>query len=136
MRTSWEEYALSLAYAASERSEDPHRSVGACALSHDNMVLGLGYNGLAAGKEAPASFWEDRDNRRKYMIHAEANCLSLFNKGQCHLMAVTLLPCSYCAATISAYGIKKVIYREMYDLDKKALEIFDFYDVELIRLND
>jgi len=54
MRVSWEEYALNLAYAASDRSEDPHRQVGACALSHDNMVLGLGYNGLAAGKEAPA----------------------------------------------------------------------------------
>ena len=56
MRISWEEYALNLAYTASDRSEDPHRAVGACALSHDNMVLGLGYNGLAAGKEAPASF--------------------------------------------------------------------------------
>jgi dCMP deaminase len=135
MRVSWEEYALNLAYAASDRSEDPHRQVGACALSHDNMVLGLGYNGLAAGKEAPASFWEDRDNRRKYMIHAEANCMSLFSKGQCRLMAVTLLPCSYCATTMAAYGIEKVVYGEMYDLDEKALEILDFYGIELTRVN-
>jgi dCMP deaminase len=136
MRISWEEYALDLARAASNRSEDPYRQVGACALSQDNMVLGLGYNGLAAGKEAPVSFWEDRDDRRKYMIHAEANCVSLFSKGQCRLMAVTLLPCSYCATTIAAYGIKKVVYGEMYDFDEKALEIFDFYNVELIRLDD
>ena len=136
MRISWEEYALNLAYTASDRSEDPHRAVGACALSHDNMVLGLGYNGLAAGKEAPDSFWEDRDDRRKYMIHAEANCMSLFNKGQCRLMAVTLLPCSYCATTIAAYGIKKVVYGEMYEQDEKALEILDFYNVELIRAHD
>ena len=135
MRLSWEEYALKLAETAALRSEDSHRTVGACALNSDRMVLGLGYNGLAAGKEAPPLFWEDRDSRRKYMIHAEANCMSLFNKGQCRLMAVTLLPCSYCATTMAAYGIEKVVYGEMYDLDEKALEILDFYGIELTRVN-
>ena len=123
MRISWDEYALELAYSASKRSEDPYRQVGACALGVNNMVLGLG-----------DEFWKDRDNRRKYMIHAETNCLSLFKKGESRLIAVTLLPCSSCATAIAAYGIKKVIYSEMYENDKKALEIFDFYNVELERV--
>ena len=134
VRTSWEEYSLDIARAASERSEDPFVKVGACALSHDNMVLGVGYNGLASGKNPPEDFWEDRDKRRPFMIHAEMNCLSLFKKGEARLMAVTLLPCSHCAASICAYGIKAVVYGKTYEQDKKALEIFKFYSVELIKL--
>ncbi len=41
-RLSWAEYALKIAETAAERSEDPHRKVGACALNHQNMVAGVG----------------------------------------------------------------------------------------------
>lgn len=136
MRISWEQYAIDIAWAASERSEDPFAKVGACALSHDNMVLGVGYNGLASGKNPPKGFWEDRDKRRPFMIHAEMNCLSLFKKGEARLMAVTLLPCSYCAVSICAYGIETVVYDVTYEQDQKALEIFKFYGVQLIDINE
>ena len=134
MRSTWEEYAIKIAEAAATRSEDPHRQVGACALRLDNIVIGVGYNGLASGKNITASFWEKRDERRKYMIHAEANCLSLFHKNQARLLAVTLLPCRYCATTIAAYGISKVVYKDVYELDKEAISIFRFYNIELIKL--
>ena len=49
-KSTWGEYALEIARVASLRSEDPHRKVGACALNHQNMVIGVGYNGLASGK--------------------------------------------------------------------------------------
>ena len=133
-RLSWEEYALSLAQTAATRSEDPFHKVGACALGHDNKVLGLGYNGLASGKDVDDEFWDDRDARRPYMIHAECNCLSLFRAGECKILAVTLLPCSYCATMIAAYRISKVVYDEVYEKDKKALEILDFYGIELTRI--
>ena len=94
-RPSWEEYALSLAQTAATRSEDPYHKVGACALSYDHKVLGLGYNGLVANKNVGDAFWEDRDTRRPYMIHAETNCLSLFKATECKILAVTLLPCSF-----------------------------------------
>ena len=129
-RVTWEEYALRLANVAALRSEDPWHKVGACALDSNNKVLSLGYNGLAQGKDAPANFWDDRDARRPYMIHAEANCLSLFKAGRCKVLAVTLLPCSYCATMIAAYKIPNVIYGDTYELDKKALEIFNFYDIK------
>ena len=54
------------------------------------MVLAVGYNGLAAGKKVDESFWLDRGKRRPFMIHAEANCLSLVKRGQVDLLAVTL----------------------------------------------
>ena len=130
MRLDWAEYALLLAEAASLRSEVPDRQVGACALDSDNRVLGVGYNGLAPGKIVSTDFWKDRDARRMYIIHAEANCLSLFKRGECEMQAVTLLPCSNCATSIAGYEIKSVVYREVYERDDKALDIFDFYGVE------
>jgi len=134
-RVSWEEYALLLAETAALRSEDPYRKVGACALGGDGRVLALGYNGLPSGVNAPSpSFWKDRDGRRPFMIHAEVNCLSMINAGDCELIAVNLLPCSSCASTIAAYKIPRIVYREEYEKDMKAHDIFKFYKIELIRL--
>ena len=130
-RISWERFAIEIADTASLRSEDPHRKVGACALNYQNMVVGVGYNGLASGKDVGKDFWEDRDARRPYMIHAEANCLSLCKKGEVRLLAVTLLPCSYCSTLIASYGVKKVVYRDTYPNDIKAFEILSFYGIQL-----
>ena len=130
-RIFWEKFAIEIADTASLRSEDPHRKVGACALNHANMVIGVGYNGLASGHEATPEFWKDRDARRPYMIHAEANCLSLCKKGEVRLIAVTLLPCSYCATLIASYGVQKVVYRDTYEADDKAVEILAFYGISL-----
>jgi len=131
MRISWNKYALNLAIEASKRSEDPYRKVGACALSFDNRVLGVAYNGLVSGKNVRKNFWKDRNQRRRYMIHAETNLLSLFERGECRLIACTLLPCSYCARMICAWGIPEVIYNEEYDNDAEGLEIFKFYNVKV-----
>ena len=133
-RISWHEYAMILAESAAKRSEDPYRKVGACALNGDKMVVGLGYNGLASGKNVgSASFWENRDERRAFMIHAEANCLSLCKRGEVDLLCVTLLPCSYCATTIAAYGVKTVMFKDEYERDQDAKKIFGFYGVELLK---
>ena len=133
MRISWEEYALDIAETASSRSEDRYVKVGACALNSQQMVVAVGYNGLASGKDVSYDFWRNRDHRRKFMIHAEVNCLSLFKRGEAEVLAVTLLPCSSCAAMIAGYGISKVIYGDTYERDTVALEIFDFYNIECIQ---
>jgi dCMP deaminase len=133
-RISWEEYALRIATDASLRSEDPYVKVGACGLDENNYVLGTGYNGLARSKNVDISFWEDRDLRRKYMIHAEANLLSLFKRGKCKLLACTLLPCQACATLIASHGVKKVVYKEMYHRDNSAIDIFKFYDIECVNI--
>ena len=136
-KPSWEEYALELAKTASIRSEDPFVKVGACALDYQNMVVGVGYNGLASGKDLS---WENfsRDERRPLMIHAETNCLSLCKKGEVNILACTLLPCSYCANMITAYGVNTVVYEDEYDREDLELikGIFDFNDVKLIKMAD
>jgi dCMP deaminase len=134
-RISWDEYCLRLAQTASLRSEDPYVAVGACALDHNNRVLGVAYNGLAPGKEVSDYFWGDRDGRRPYILHAETNLLSLFKRGEGRLIATTLLPCSCCARQIIAHGIKRVVYKDVYTKDTGALDIFKFYNVECVQIN-
>jgi len=133
-RISWEEYALRLADVASLRSPDPFVKVGACALDYSHRVIGVAYNGLASNKEVDCEFWKDRDQRRPFMIHAEINLLSLFKRGECKLLACTLLPCSSCASSIVAHGIKKVVYKDTYFRDDKALEIFKFNEIECLQI--
>jgi dCMP deaminase len=134
-RISWEEYALRLAEVASLRSPDRFVKVGACALDSSNRVIGVAYNGLASGIEVAEDFWDDRDKRRPFMLHAEVNLLSLFKRGECNLLACTLLPCSSCASSIVAHDIKQVVYRDTYFRDEKALEIFKFNGIECKQLN-
>ena len=135
MRVSWEQYALNIAHTASQRSEDPYIKVGACALNEENMVVGVGYNGLASGKSFNEAFWGDRNYRRHFMIHAEVNFLSLFKKGEAKLLACTLMPCASCATMIASYGIETVIYKDIYHRDRKALSIFDFYGIKCVKKN-
>lgn len=137
-RISWENYALELAKTASMRSEDPYKKVGACALSFDNRVLGVAYNGLKSGTNVNESFWKDRDARRPYMIHAETNVLSLFSRNECRLLAVTMMPCSCCAKMICAWNIPEVVYFEEYNSieSKYSMDIFKFYGVNITKLSN
>ena len=137
-RISWENYALELAKTASMRSEDPYKKVGACALSFDNRVLGVAYNGLKSGKNPDVSFWKDRDARRPYMIHAETNVLSLFSRNECRLLAVTMMPCSCCARMICAWNIPELVYFEEYNSieSKYSMNIFEFYNVKITKLEN
>lgn len=134
-RLNWDEYALRIAEVAALRSEDPYRKVGASALDRYNRVIGVAYNGLASGKNVDECFWLDRDGRLPYMIHAEVNLLSLFKRNECRLLACTLLPCPCCATMIAGHGIKKVIFKEMYERNQDALKIFDFYGIKCRQLD-
>lgn len=133
-RRSWPEHAMALAIEASKRSEDPYQKVGACALSHDNRVLGVSYNGLAAGKLVKPSFWKDRDKRRPYMIHAEQNLFSLFGRNEARLIAITLFPCSYCARLIGAWNISEIYYIDEYTHDKESKNVLDFYNIKYYKM--
>lgn len=131
-RILFEEMALNIALECSKRSEDLHKKVGCCILNKEGRVLSTGYNGLIPNFNMPIRFWNNRDLRRKYIIHAEINALSRIKRDECpYILATTLLPCSACAINIASYGIKKVIYKEDYHKDKGSYDIFNFYKIEL-----
>lgn len=129
------EYAMALAHVASLRSEDPFRKVGAVAIDYDNRVIGTAYNGLAPGYNADPEFWIDRDDRRKYMLHAEVNLCSLFTRGNVKLVACTTKPCTSCMQMLCAYGIKEVYYRDDYP-ESEADAIARRYSIQLVQLTD
>lgn len=132
-RLSIPAYAMALAEVASLRSEDPFRKVGAAALDHDNRVIATAYNGLAPGFDAPAGFWDDREKRQKFMLHAEVNLCSLFKRGEAKLVATTTMPCTACMQTLCAYGIEEIYFQEGYQ-KSDAPEIAALYGVSLIQL--
>jgi dCMP deaminase len=134
-RISIPEYAMALAHVASLRSEDPFRKVGAVAIDNANRVIGTAYNGLAPGFEAPEGFWDDREARQKYMLHAEVNLCSLFTRGSVKLVALTTKPCTSCMQMLCAYSIKEIYYRDDYP-KSDADEIAKIYGVKLVRLID
>lgn len=128
-------YAMALAHVASLRSEDPYRKVGAAALDYDNRVIGTAYNGLAPGYDPPAAFWDDRDARQKFMLHAEVNLCSLFRRGEAKIVASTTLPCTACMQTLCAYGISEIYYRDVYHCSD-ALEIAELYGIRIQQVTD
>ena len=134
-RITWYKHAMNIAESAMLRSEDPFRKVGACVLGKENEVLSVAYNGLATGKNVKENFWNDRDARLPYMIHAEINALSRIKRGDGKILACTLLPCSSCARSIIAHDIKVVLYKEYYDRDSSALDIFNFYNIECYKID-
>lgn len=124
---------MALAHVASLRSEDPFRKVGAAALDFDNRVIATAYNGLAPGFDAPEGFWDDRDARQKFMLHAEINLCSLFKRGEVRLVASTTMPCTACMQTLCAYGVREIYYRDVYKASD-APEIAELYGIRLGRI--
>ncbi|KAG2591905.1 hypothetical protein PVAP13_5NG512286 [Panicum virgatum] len=46
---SWDDYFMAIAFLSAERSKDPNRQVGACLVSQEGIILGIGYNGFPRG---------------------------------------------------------------------------------------
>ena len=130
---NWEEYAIALAQVASLKSKDPYIKVGCCLLRYDNTIASLGYNGFPSGVEED---WSDRDERRKYVNHAEANALRFVKPGECYLAAVTLLPCNDCLKALASYGIKKIIYSQVYDKDSSSLNLSSKFNIEIKQIEN
>lgn len=131
-RPSWEEYALKLAFVAAERSADPWKKVGCCLLRHDHSVASLGYNGEVAGQTID---WSNREERRKRVIHSEINALRYIKPGECYLAATTISACPDCIKSLASYGIKVLIYSEVYKQDPFGLELAKEFGMEIKQLN-
>ena len=134
MRPSVEEFSIIFSESASSRSEDLYKKVGCSIFNKEGRLLSIGYNGFQSKQKVSKRILKDREERRKYIIHAEINALSCLTRyDNPYLLACTLLPCSSCAINIASYGIKKVIYKEEYEKDKLAKQIFKFYNIDLIK---
>jgi dCMP deaminase len=122
---------MAMAYSASLRSQDPFVKVGAAAFRKDRSIAATGYNGPPPGIEIS---WENRDERRKYVCHAELNCLRYVKPGEAQTLYVTLSPCSDCIKTIGAFGITRVVYSAIYARDTLTFDIAQVYGISMEQL--
>jgi dCMP deaminase len=128
---NWETYTLALATVASLKSKDPYIKVGCALLRHDNTVASLGYNGFPSGMEEN---WLDREERRKYVNHAEANALRFVRPNECYLAAITLSPCNDCLRSLASYGIKKIVYAETYERDNSSELLAEKFGIKIAKI--
>ncbi len=112
---SWDTYFMGIAQLSSKRSKDPKTQVGACIVSPENKIVGIGYNGFPKGISDDVFPWKDQgdflETKYPYVVHAEANAIlnASQNLEDCKLF-VTLFPCNECTKLIIQSGIKELIY--------------------------
>ena len=136
-RPDWDEYFLKVAMLVSERATCPRMHCG-CVLVKDKRILSTGYNGSIPGDE----HCEDDgcmivDNHCVRTIHAEMNAIL-----QCSIHGVstqgatayvTNMPCTNCAKSLIAAGVKEIVIFSDYH-DTKAEEFFEIAKVNIKRL--
>lgn len=120
---SWDTYFMGIAQLSSKRSKDPKTQVGACIVSPENKIVGIGYNGFPKGISDDVFPWKDQgdflETKYPYVVHAEANAIlnASQNLKDCKLF-VTLFPCNECTKLIIQSGIKELIYVSNKDAGK------------------
>ncbi len=112
---SWDEYFMGVAVLSSLRSKDPSTQVGACIVSEDKKIVGVGYNGFPIGCSDEDLPWDRNgdflDTKYPFVCHAELNAIlnSTKNLKNCTIY-VDLFPCNECSKAIIQSGIKKIFF--------------------------
>jgi len=131
---SWDATFMKIAFVIADRSKDPSTQVGACIVSTNNIVLGIGYNGMPIGCDDDEFPWhkqkEDPYNcKYSYVVHAEVNAILNSNSSDLEgsILYTTLFPCNECAKFIVQKKIKKIIYNSKKDklYEKCSERMFD-----------
>ena len=141
---SWDEYFMGIAVLSSMRSKDPNTQVGACIVSPDRKIVGVGYNGFPIGCSDDDLPWDREgewlETKYPYVCHAELNAIlnSSITSLKGSTLYVALFPCNECAKAIIQTGIKKVIYlSDKYrdtDATKASRMMLTAAGVELVQL--
>ena len=113
-RLEWDEYFMSIAVLASQRSPCKRLNVGSVIVKN-NRLISMGYNGFIPG--AP-HISRVQDNHEQSIIHSEVNAITDCAKRGASLedakIYVTHYPCINCFRSIAACGIKEIIFLNDY----------------------
>jgi len=131
----WDKRFLGMAQFVSTWSKDPSTRVGAVITDGNKKIVSLGYNGLPQWVEDNPDILNNREEKYKYIIHAEVNAILQANRD---VFAGTIytypfLTCPQCAAMIVQAGIMRVVSYKCVDErwipriedSKKLLEMAD-----------
>ena len=137
-RLEWDQYFMSIALLASQRSPCKRLKVGSVIVKN-NRIVSMGYNGYISG--AP-HISRVINNHEQSIIHSEVNALAdcakrgaSLENGNNVTIYVTHYPCLNCFRLIAATGIKKIIYLEDYKNDTLVEELANDANIEVIKLS-
>ena len=116
-RIEWDDYFMSIALLASQRSPCKRLNVGSVIVK-DGRLISMGYNGFIPG--AP-HISRVKDNHEQSIIHSEINAITYCAKRGTSLSGakiyVTHYPCINCFRAIAASNIKEIVYLNDYNND-------------------
>ncbi len=108
----WDIRFMKLAHHIASWSKDPSTKVGAVTTSRKG-VLGLGYNGFAAGCDDNPALYKDRAQKYPRVVHAEMNALLQTDRLRVneHITLYSTLPCcADCVGPIINFGVSRVVF--------------------------
>lgn len=124
-RLSSDEYFMSMAAAAAERTACIFHQIGSVFVDENKRVISVGYNGPTAGdthciEEGCAKVHGDPETgelKRCRGAHSEIN--AIINSGETNQLRdstlfITVFPCYDCMKALNNLGIKKIVYLDEY----------------------
>ena len=110
---NWDNRWLEIAQLISTWSKDPSTKIAAIAVK-DKRLIATGYNGFPRNIEDLDDRWSNREEKYKYVVHAEMNCIYNANYHNQSLKGSTMyivgLPvCHECAKGIIQAGVVRVV---------------------------
>ena len=114
LSSNWDTRYLALAWHFGTWSKDPSLQIGAVAIGPKGEIIAQGYNGFPRGIEDTDERYEVREEKYKYVVHAEMNCIYNAASNGVSLKDSTVyvhgLPaCSECAKGLIQVGVKRVM---------------------------
>jgi dCMP deaminase len=117
-RLDWDDYFMSIALIASQRSPCKRLKVGSVVVN-DMRLISMGYNGFISGAKHISRV---KDNHEQSIIHSEINAITDCAKRGTSLsnskIYVTHYPCLNCFRAIAASNIKEIVYLYDYNNDE------------------
>ena len=133
-RIEWDDYFMSIALLASQRSPCNRLQVGSVIVKDDRLIS-MGYNGFIPG--AP-HISRVKDNHEQSIIHSEINAITDCAKRGTSLsnakIYVTHYPCINCFRSIAASNIKEIVFLNDYKNDETVAQLAEDASIMIRKL--
>ncbi|KAK8872924.1 cytidine deaminase-like protein [Apiospora arundinis] len=143
LRPSWDNYFMSLASLAAQRSNCMKRAVGCVLVGRERRVISTGYNGTPRGirncgeggcARCNAGMGSGAALATCLCLHAEENALLEAGRERIRdgsVLYCNTCPCLTCSIKIVQVGISEVVYSQGYSMDGETAEVFKSAGIKL-----
>lgn len=113
----WNEYFFRLMYLVSSKSPDPRTKIGAI-LIRDKSMISSGFNGFPMGVQDLPQRYENRQEKIKFICHAEMNSILIAARFGISTKDSKLItngiPCQDCCKAVLQGGINEIIVHKQW----------------------